>query len=186
MIKLINTSLVAAACGAFGAGCSNSMPTPHTMASGDQIFELSGRRFSLSVPTNFKVSHYWISPADKWPATIEWARKPWNSGFLTETRFSNYIMISYYSVSEYDKMLERNGEKLAPGRFRETGRAFHSVITESAIESGRRPLLLRYDLKVGAGVLCAVAEVERDENDDYRRDVAEVTQALRSLRSLDP
>lgn len=166
--------------------CSSCSSSPSTIViSGESHFQLGDRRFALKLPQGFSVARYLPAPAERWPATIEWVRKPWNSGFLTETYFSNVVSACYYSKSEYAALKAQEGKILAPSRFRETSLTFYPDVTEIRLESGRSPVLIRYDVDVGSGVLCLIAEVERYGNEVHERDVEELAHALRLVKRID-
>lgn len=164
------------------SSCAN--PHYNSTAGQSEVQRMGGKRFQILLPAGMKLVSMANDEKQNYPEYREWGRRPWSPGALMEVRNANVMVVSYYNLSAYQRIVNSDGSMYASPYYMDTMKEFHAQIRTCGNLGGRAPTIIRYDVRTELGVFCLVASVDKYNNPKHDSDVAEMIEALKSFHAL--
>lgn len=165
-------------------GCSPHLLSETMISSkGLNEYTLAGVRYFLHLPADMGPNPNFKSAETASCAYTFFVGRPFTPGSMMEERYSNQLIVTYFTDKQYQGLKQRDGATFFPDLYAFTIDKIHPEVTSyKSLE--RRGAILRYDVRGTEGIFCLTAVVldEKKSGSVFKTDVELMKAVLKSFR----
>lgn len=165
-------------------GCSPHLLSETMISSkGLNEYNLAGVGYFLHLPADMGLNPNFKSAETASCAYTFFVGRPFTPGSMMEERYSNQLIVTYFTDKQYQGLKQRDGATFFPDLYAFTIEKIHPEVTSYKLPEGRGAIL-RYDVRGAEGIFCLTAVVldGKKPGSVFNTDVELMKAVLKSFR----